>query len=62
LTFKPKREYKSEKSVRKLRTLLLKYTYTQNVKKNDCYLQKKKEEEKKKLALYSLVLRERVYE
>ncbi len=40
LTFKPKREYKSEKNVRKMRTLLLKHIYTQNVKKkeNDCYL------------------------
>ncbi len=52
-----KREYKSEKKCTQDEDAAIKtHIYTKCEKKeNDCYLQKKNEE-KKKLALYSLVL------
>jgi hypothetical protein len=54
LTFKPKREYKSEnKNVRKLRTLLLKHIHIKCKKKKRMTVIFKKKE--KKFALYSPV-------
>ncbi len=55
LTFKPKKENtRAKKNVRKMRTLLLKHTYIQNVKKKKMTVIFKKKTRKKRNLLFIL--------
>ena len=58
LTFKPKKRIQERKNVRKMRTLLLKHTYIQNVKKKKMtVIFKKKKRKKESCSLFSRFVR-----